>query len=83
MPTSENGLPMLEQAPAQPTFPQVQVQVSPQGMQLNVILAPGIQLSTLIGEEQMNQISKVWIQTRKDIQDQMRVIEHVRQSKNN
>ncbi len=57
--------------------------VGPQGMQLDVILAPGIQLTTMIGEEQMNQISKMWIQTRKDIADQMRVIEQVRQSKNN
>ncbi len=80
---SENGLPMLEQVQPQPTFPQVRVNVGPQGMQLDVILAPGIQLTTMIGEEQMNQISKMWIQTRKDIADQMRVIEQVRQSKNN
>lgn len=85
MTDNENGLPLLQLAPPQqqPTFPQQQIQVSPQGAIITILLAPGIGWFTTLDENTMNQTMQLWRQTRKDIADQMRVIEHVRQSKNN
>jgi hypothetical protein len=74
----ENGI-----APSQPPFPHTQVQVLPQGIVISTVFGPGIVFSTTLDENTANNIMKLWVQTRKDIADQMRVIEHVRQSKIN
>ena len=61
--------------PVQPAFPQTRIQITPEGMLVQVILAPGLFFTVVIGEEQMNQACKLWVQTRKDVADQMRMVE--------
>ena len=79
----ENGLPLLQPPAPEPTFPQQQVQVMPNGAVITVMLAPGTGWFTTLNEATMNDTVRLWVQTRKDIADQMRVIEKVRQSKIN
>ena len=68
---------------AEPKFPQTHVGVSPAGVQIRLVLAPGSEYITTLNEETMNQVCAMWIQNRKDLADQMRVIEHVQRTKNN
>lgn len=73
---------MLDGAEEQ-KFPHTNVQVSQQGILISITLAPGFTINTVLGEELANDICKLWVQTRKNIADQMRVIEHVKASKIN
>lgn len=79
----ENGLPLLEPPPNPPQFPQTNINVTPQGMVITVILAPGIALSTNLNAEMMDNVLKLWRQVRVNEQDIIRTIEAVRQSKIN
>lgn len=69
--------------PPQPTYPQTSVSINASGMRLTVVLAAGVEFSTTLNEETMNQITKMWLQTRRNIQDQLRVIQKVQESKLN
>jgi len=76
----QNGQPVQQQ---QPQFPMTNVSVSPQGLIVQIVLAPGVMLQTVLNEETMNQVTKLWLETRKQIQDQLKMIEHVRSTKLN
>ena len=75
----QNGQPLQEE----PKFPQTNVQITQQGMQIQIALAPGLVITTALNEETMNQVMKLWIQTRKNIADQLRTIEHVKSTRIN
>ncbi len=75
----QNGQPLQQQ----PQFPVTNISVSPQGLVVQIVLAPGVVLQTTLNEETMNQICKLWLETRKQIADQLKVIEHVRSTKLN
>lgn len=85
MTTSENGLPLLDGGPTpqEQSYPQTSVQMSPQGLAIIITLAPGYSHQFVLGEAMMNDVTKMWVQQRKNIADQMRVIEHVRNTKIN
>jgi hypothetical protein len=76
-----NGQPLQ---PQQPQFPVTGINIPSDGsgMAITVVLAPGFQFNITLGEDMMNQITKQWVQTRKSIADQLRVIQHVNSSKN-
>ena len=78
----QNGQPLQ---PERPQFPMIGVNIPPDGsgMKITIILAPGVDLNFTMGEDMMNQITKQWVQTRKNIQDQLRVIEHVKSTRLN
>lgn len=40
-------------------------------------------MSTTLDEDMVSSILKFWVQSRKEIADQMRMVEHVRATKNN
>jgi len=77
------AVPLLE-APAQaPTYPQTHVTVNPSGARITTVLAPGVELSTTLDEQTMNGICAMWVQTRQNIANELKMIEAVRQSKKN
>ena len=78
----QNGNPVSQQ---QPQFPMTQLNIPPDGsgMKITIVLAPGFDFSTTLGPDIMHQIAKQWMQTVKNLQDQLRVIEHVKSTKVN
>lgn len=74
------GVPEIK-VPEQPAFPTTAVAVSPQGVKFTLLLAPGIELSTMLNEETMNQICGLWLQTRQSVQDQIALTQKIKQSK--
>ncbi len=74
---------MNELPQQQPAFPQTNVQVTPQGVTIAIVLAPGIVLSTILNEESVNQIMKLWLETRKQIKREQETIEAVMRSRGN
>lgn len=79
--TDENGAsgsPLQQQ-----TFPQQRVQVLPEGVLVSVLIAPGTGWFTTIDDNTFNTVMQIWEKTHPNIVDQLRLIEHVRQSKNN
>ena len=78
----QNGQP-TQPLQQQPQFPMTGVNIPPDGsgMVITIILAPGFQFSTTLDENAMNAVCAKWVQTRKNIADQLRVIEHVKSTK--
>jgi hypothetical protein len=66
----------------QPTFPSINVQVSPQSVKLMVTLAAGVHLDFDLNEETMNQLMTLWLQTRKAVAQEMAIIKDIKQSRN-
>ena len=48
-----------------------------------IVLAPGLSINQAIAEQTMNDICKKWLQTRKELRDQMETIRAVQNSKIN
>lgn len=69
--------------PEQPSFPMTSFSFAPDGVTLQIVLAPGFVISQKIGEEAMNQVCKQWLETRKEIGNQLALIENIRRSKTN
>jgi hypothetical protein len=66
----------------EPTYPNTNLQVSPQGVRIAIGLAPGIELSTTLNEETINQLMTLWLQTRKAVAQEMALIKDIKQSRN-
>lgn len=69
--------------PPQPQFPFVNVNITAEGMLISIVLAPGLSINQAIAEQTMNDICKKWLQTRKELRDQMETIRAVQNSKIN
>ena len=65
-----------------PTFPNTNITVTPQGVKIAIVLAPGIELSTTLNEETMNQIEALRIQMRKQVAQELALIKDIKQSRN-
>ncbi len=72
-----------ELQPQPPQFPQTNIQVTPQGMIIQVILGPSTSINQQIGEADMNEICKMWLETRKQLKREQETIQAVMRSKNN
>lgn len=73
-------IPKIAQEP--PQFPQVNVNVNvPQGIQLAVVLAPGIALNVTIGAETVEQWFALWQQGKQAQAQELKLIQQVRESK--
>jgi len=67
----------------QPQYPQTNANVVyPQGIQLNVILAPGIAISVTVGADSVEQWLALWQQQKQGQGQEMKIIQHVQESKN-
>ncbi len=79
-----------EQEQQQPSYPFTQVQVQPQGVLITIHTAPGISMNVAINEDMVNQIMKLWLQTRQDIarvvqnnqKQELALIRSIKQSRN-
>lgn len=68
--------------PQPPTFPVTNVQVVPQGLIINTMLAPGLSIGQMIDEASMNAICQQWLQSRKQIKRDMEIVQHIKRTKN-
>lgn len=78
-----NEPPEQTQPPAQ--FPRTTMNITPQGMQITIELAPGFFFVQAIPEDVMSKLFTEWLKTRKEIATQLAtqqaVIDQVRRSK--
>lgn len=79
----QNGNPVPQQQPIFQPMTNINIPADGSGMTIKVMSAPGFETSYTIGPDLMHQICKQWVQTCKNLQDQIRVIEHVKNTKLN
>jgi hypothetical protein len=75
------GKPAEEAASPQAAFPSTNLQVTGDGLLIHIMLAPGLMIQQGIGEAAMNAICKQWLESRKDIKNQLATIRHFEKSK--
>lgn len=73
----------IEKRAQQPQFPMTNIAIGQNGVSISLVLGPGVSLNTTLDEAGMNAVCAQWVQTRKQIQDQLKMIEHVRSTKLN
>lgn len=67
--------------PEQPQFPNIAINISPDGMIISLVLGPGTTINQMINEEQMNAICQKWLETRKQVKEELNIIDLVQRSK--
>jgi hypothetical protein len=67
--------------PEQPSFPQVGINITPDGLVISTVLAPGTVITQMLNTEQVDAICQKWLETRKQRQDEMNIIQMVQRSK--
>lgn len=65
----------------QVTFPMQHVQVANDGIVVEVFFSPTASFKIVIPEHQVNEMMKLWLQTRKQLQQQQLLISDVMRSK--
>lgn len=78
--TRLHALPPVQE---EPRFPITNINVTPQGVVVTVILGPGLSITQALGEQVMNDIVKKWLETRRELKKQQALISDVIRSKNN
>lgn len=63
----------------QPAYPQIGLEVKPEGLFISVHLAPGLTLLQGIGEDAMNEVCKQWLETRRQVQGQLEIVRNVKE----
>lgn len=59
----------------QPTYPQVNLSLMPQGMSIQIALGPTTAISQLIDANTMDQIATEWRKSRRSAEDLLRVVQ--------
>ena len=78
-----NNVPIIGLQPM-PSYPQTTVNVNyPQGVQLSVILALGVVLSTTLGPDMVEQMHTAWEAAKQAQAQELKIIQEVQKSKNN
>lgn len=72
-------IPLIGQ-PQQPAFPQIGLNILPQGLVITIQLGPTTTIQQLIDANAMDQVAKQWRESRKNADDLLRAVQH---SKNN
>jgi hypothetical protein len=75
-----NDIPIIGAKPEQPTFPQMIVNVNPQGLQITVVHIPGYSSTFAIGPDLLDGITKQW---KEEKQKGIALMRAVEQSRNN
>lgn len=70
-------IPLIGQ-PQQPTFPQVNLNIIPQGLVVNIQLGPTTSISQLIDSNTMDQVAKTWRDSRKNADALLRAVQDSR-----
>jgi hypothetical protein len=63
------------------TFPYIQIQVGQNGIAIETYFSPNVSIKQVIGEEQVNEMLKVWLQNRKQLQSQQQLVHDVMKNK--
>lgn len=71
----------MQKPPEQPQFPHTAINITPDGMVITTMIAQQMGFTQMINEEQMNAICSKWLETRKQIKDEMNIIDLVQRSK--
>ena len=75
------------QAPQQPPsqFPALGFNITPTGAVLSIVLGQNVSINQAIDADAMNQMCRLWLQSRKDLKQrqdtELAVIQHVRKTK--
>lgn len=80
MPIDEDGTLVPEPA-APPQFPQVGINIQPNGMLIQILIAPGFAFTQLIDEKTMNDVAGKWLETRREIKKEQQLVADVMRSK--
>src|SRR5271167_1622286 len=79
----QNGNSLPQPPPLWQPVTSINIPQDGSGMKITVMSAPGFESSFTIGPDLMHQICKQWLTTCKNLQDQLRVIEHIKSTKVN
>ena len=69
-----DNIPLLGTAPEQPQFPQVQLNLLPQGLMVTVVLGPTTSINQLIEAVMMDEVARQWRESRKNLLDFSRAV---------
>ena len=69
------AIPLIGQPQQQPTYPQIGLNVLPQGLSINIQLGPTTVISQLIDASTMDQLCKMWRDSRKNADDLLRAVQ--------
>ena len=65
----------------QPTFPSTRYQITPDGLLISYLLAPGMTFNGGIGEADMNTLCRQWLDSRKQIKRELEMIRDIEKTK--
>lgn len=65
-----------------PSFPVTNIQIMPQGLVINTMLAHGLNIGQMIDADTMDRICRDWRASRKQIESDLELIQRINQSKN-
>jgi hypothetical protein len=70
-----NPMPINGNLQQLPTFPQINLNIIPQGMSITIALGPTTAISQLIDASTMDEVTKAWRDSRKTTHDIIRAVQ--------
>jgi len=70
-----NQIPLIGAPQQSPTYPQVNLNLIPQGMSITIALGPTTAINQLIDADTMDQVASQWRKSRKNADDLLRVVQ--------
>lgn len=70
-----SNIPLIGAPQQAPTYPQVNLNLIPQGMSIQIALGPTTTISQLIDANTMDQIAIEWRKSRRNSEDLLRVVQ--------
>lgn len=67
----------MQQPPEQQQFPQINANITPDGMIISVVLGPGFVFQQAIGGEMLDEICKKWKETRKKTNANLEIVRNM------
>jgi hypothetical protein len=67
----------------QPQFPLTNINITPQGMLVSIMLTPTLSFNQLLDENVMNEVVKKWMETRREVKRDLALIHDINRTKNN
>lgn len=67
----------MSQEQKEVTFPAVNIMVGKDGIVIETFFAPTVSIRQVIGELQVNEMLKIWLGNRQQLQEQQRLIQDV------
>lgn len=67
----------MQKPPDQQQFPQTNANVTPEGVVLNILLAPNLQITTILNNEMIDEISKKSKEVRRQSKDHLEIVRNM------